>query len=58
MILNLLGQLLSSGATETEITSALLSEHGVESPSQLTPTAAPRYINGLKRELSRLKDEG
>jgi hypothetical protein len=38
--------------------SGLLSEHGVESPSQLTPSAAPRYINGLKKMLSRLKDEG
>lgn len=58
MILNLLGQVITSGGAETEILSALLSEHGVESPSQLTPVAAPRYINRLKQTISRLKDEG
>lgn len=58
MILNLLGQILNSGGTETEVLSALLSEHGVENPSQLTPSVAPRYITGLKKEISRLKDEG
>ena len=58
MILNLLGQIITSGGTEAEILSALLAEHGVESPSQLTPGVAPRYINRLKQTISRLKSEG
>jgi hypothetical protein len=57
MILNLLGQIITSGGSETEILSALLAEHGVESPSQLTPGVAPRYINRLKQTISRPKAE-
>ncbi|HEX5736256.1 MAG TPA: hypothetical protein VF131_25730 [Blastocatellia bacterium] len=57
MILNLLGQIITSGGTETEILNALLSEHGVESPSLLMSGVAPRYINRLKQTLSRLKSE-
>ena len=51
MILNLLEQLTTSGETVAELLSALLSEHGVESPSQLTPNVAPRYINALKKRV-------
>ena len=57
MILNLLEQILMGGETEAEILNALLSEHGVESPAQLTSNVAPRYINLLKKKISRLKDE-
>jgi hypothetical protein len=58
MILNLLSQIISSGGTETEILSMILSEHGVASPSELTPGVAPRCINRLKQIISRLRDEG
>ncbi|HJQ70645.1 MAG TPA: hypothetical protein VKA70_16830 [Blastocatellia bacterium] len=55
MILSLLDQVMASGGAESEIMNTLLTEHGVESPSQLTPSAAPRYINRLKQTISRLK---
>ena len=51
MILNLLEQLMRGGRTEAEMLDALVAEYGVESPSQLTPAAAPRYINTLKKRL-------
>jgi hypothetical protein len=51
MILNLLEQVMAGGVTEAELSSALLTEHGVESPSRLTPNVAPRYINALKKRL-------
>lgn len=57
MILNLLSQIITSGGTEAEIQSALLAEHGVESPSRLSPGVAPRYINCLRQTISRLKSE-
>ncbi len=57
MILNLLEQIMTGGGTEAEILNALLAEHGVKSPAQLTPNVAPRYINVLKKKISRLKDE-
>ena len=51
MILNLLEQITTGGASEAELLRVLVSEHGVESPSQLTPNAAPRYINALKKRV-------
>ncbi|HVG19863.1 MAG TPA: hypothetical protein VNI02_12505 [Blastocatellia bacterium] len=51
MILNLLTQALSAGASEDELCRALAADYGVDSPASLAPGVVPRYINALKQML-------
>lgn len=51
MILNLLAQILSAGASEDELCRSLAADYGVNSPASLPPGVVPGYINGLKQML-------
>lgn len=53
MIVSLLGRILGQVGEEL-VRERLLADHGIDSPSRLSPAVVPAYINGLKQMLQSL----